>query len=128
MYRYQLSIGKADILRKRFIAGNYNCYAPAKELKVSRRATWAYKREFERIKTEFPDRLNDFGFYPGEPRRPHRATQKYDELMRMLPPLVAAQTTPSIQPCLVWKQHEAQSEHTYAFPTFKPLLFKWIRE
>jgi hypothetical protein len=71
MYRYQLTIGKADILRKRFIAGTYNSYALARELKISTKTTWNYQREFERIRAEYPDRLKDFGFYPGEPRRPH---------------------------------------------------------
>jgi transposase len=126
MYRYQLTIGKADILRKRFIAGDYNSYALARELKISTKTTWMYKREFERIRAEFPDRLSDFGFYPGEPRRPHWATQKYDELMRMLPVLVTELNT--MQPSEVYKHYEQLSQYTYKYPTFKPLLFKWVRE
>lgn len=128
MHRYQLSIGKADILRKRFIAGEYNSYALARELKISTKTTWLYKREFERIRAEFPDKLKDFGFYPGEARRPHWATQKYSELMQLLPALVAAQTTATIQTGIVWHSYEQLSTHTYKFATFKPLLFKWLRE
>jgi transposase len=128
MYRYQLAIGKADILRKRFIAGEYNSYALAKELKISTKTTWNYKREFERIRAEFPDKLDDFGFYPGEPRRLHWATLKYDELMRMLPVLVTELTTPKIQSSEVYNRYQALSQYTYKYPTFKPLLFKWIRE
>jgi hypothetical protein len=54
MHRYQLAIGKADILRKRFIADEYNSYALAKEPKISTQTTWNYKREFERIRAEYP--------------------------------------------------------------------------
>jgi len=128
MHRYQLAIGKADILRKRFIAGEYNSYALAKELKVSTKTTWLYKREFERIRAEFPDKLNDFGFYPGEPRRPHWATLKWDELMRMLPLLVTELTAQKIQPSEVYYRYKQFSQYTYKYLTFKPLLFKWIRE
>ena len=128
MYRYQLTIGKADILRKRFIAGEYNCYALARELKISTKTTWQYKREFERIRAEFPDRLKDFGFYPVEPRRPHWATKKYDELMQLLPVLVTVQTTATIRPALVWEGYLKHCAHQYKYATFKPLLFKWIRE
>lgn len=88
MHRYQLAIGKADILRQRFIAGEYNSHALAKELNVSTKTTWMYKREFERIQAKYSDKLKDFGFYPGEPRRPQWATQKWDELMKVLPALV----------------------------------------
>ncbi len=128
MHRYQLCTGKADILRKRFIEGEYNSYALAKELKISTKTTWNYKREFERIRSEYPERLKDFGFYPGEPRRPHWATQKYDELMMLLPVLVAGQTTPAIQPCEVYSTYKKHSVHTYLYASFKPLLFKWIKE
>lgn len=126
MHRYQLAIGKADILRKRFIAGEYNSYALARELKISTKTTWNYKREFERIRAEFPDKLTDFGFYPGEPRRPHWATLKWDELMRMLPVLVTELN--SLQPSVVYGRYAELSAHTYKYPTFKPLLFRWIKE
>jgi transposase len=128
MHRYQLAIGKADILRKRFIAGDYNSYALAKELKVSTKTTWMYKREFERIRAEFPDKLDDFGFYPGEPRRPHWATLKYNELMRMLPVLVTELTDSKIRPDKVYGRYKTLSQYTYKYPTFKPLLFNWIKE
>lgn len=126
MHRYQLAIGKADILRKRFIAGEYNSYALAKELKVSTKTTWMYKREFERIRAEFPDRLGDFGFYPGEPRRAHWATLKWDELMRMLPVLVTEIDT--LQPSAVYARYEGLSQYTYKYATFKPIFFNWLRE
>jgi len=126
MHRYQLAIGKADILRKHFIAGEYNSYALAKLLKVSTKTTWMYKREFEHIRAEFPDKLNDFGFYPGEPRRPHWATLKWDELMVMLPVLVTEMDT--MQPSAVYTRYKQFSQYTYKYGTFKPLLFRWIRE
>jgi transposase len=128
MHRYQLTIGKADILRKRFINGYYNSYALAKELKISTKTTWMYKREFEFIRANFPDRLTDMGFYPGEPRRPHWATQKYNELMLLLPALVAEQTTATIEAGSVWQAYRLVSTQTYKFATFKPLLFKWVKE
>ncbi|HEY8931408.1 MAG TPA: IS630 family transposase [Mucilaginibacter sp.] len=126
MHRYQLAIGKADLLRKRFIAGDYHAYQLAKELKVSTKTTWMYQREFERIRAEFPDKLNDFGFYPGEPRRPHWATQKWDELMRMLPVLITELDT--LKPSEVFTLYSQLSQYTYKYATFKPIFFKWIKE
>ena len=128
MHRYQLCIGKANILRKRFIDGEYHSTLLARELKISTITTWRYKREFERIRAEYPERLNDYGFYPGEPRRLHWATLKYDELMVMLPALLAEETTATIEPRSVWNKYELLSQHTYKYPSFKPILFKWIRE
>ena len=52
MQRYQLILEKANILRQRFIDGDYNGYRLAKELRVSTITTWRYKREFEKIRAD----------------------------------------------------------------------------
>ncbi len=69
MQRYQLAIEKANILRQRFIDGEYHSWLLAKELRISTITTWRYKKEFERIRTEYSERLTDFGFYPEAPPR-----------------------------------------------------------
>ncbi len=51
---------------------------------------------------------------------------KWDELMRMLPVLVTEMDT--LQPSAVYARYERLSQYTYKYATFKPLLFKWIRE
>jgi transposase len=48
--------------------------------------------------------------------------------MQLLPVLVAEKTTATIQPAIVWRSYQQHSAHTYKFATFKPLLFKWLRE
>ena len=128
MHRYQLSIGKADILRQRFIDGEYHSYLLAKELKVSTKTTWQYKREFERIRAEYPDKLKDFGFYPEEPRRPHWATAKYNQMALILPVLLAEANSPAMETSKIWDQYHILASDSYAFLSFKLAFVKWVRE
>lgn len=128
MHRYQLSIEKTKILRQRFIDGEYHSYLFAKELKISTITTWRYKREFERIRAEFPDRLRDFGSYPGEPKRPHWSTLKYDELALILPVLLTEEKTATIETSSVWNRYRQQSTHTYVYSSFKGIFIKWVKD
>ncbi|WP_259068726.1 IS630 family transposase [Mucilaginibacter sp. X4EP1] len=128
MQRYQLSLEKAKILRQRFIDGEYHSYLLAKELRVSTITTWRYKREFEKIRAEYPERLNDFGFYPSEPKRAHWSTPKYSQFLLIIPALIAEEKTSTLEPVKVWNKYAELSTDTYAFPTFKPLLFAWLKD
>ncbi len=128
MYRYQLSLEKAKILRQRFIDGNYNAHQLAKQLRISTCTTWRYQHEFEKIRAQYPDKLKDFGFYPAEPKRAHWSTPKYQQFLFVIPALITEEKTPTLEPGKIWKKYAAQSTATYAFPTFKPLFFKWLRE
>src|SRR5580698_8226112 len=89
MQRYQLAIEKASILRQRFIDGEYHSCLLAKELRVSTITTWRYKRVFEHIRAQHPDRLTDFGFYPEDPPRPHKLTPIYTQFQYIIPVLIA---------------------------------------
>jgi integrase len=97
MQRYQLSLEKAKILRQRFIDGEYHSYLLAKELRISTITTWRYKREFEKIRAEYPNRLKDFGFYPSEPKRAHWSTPKYSQFLLIIPALIAEEKTPLLE-------------------------------
>ena len=128
MHRYQLSIDKADILRQRFIDGEYHSWLLAKELRVSTITTWRYKREFERIRAEYPDRLKDFGFYPGEPPRPHWETPKYQQLALILPALLAEEQTQRLETSSIFKKYLSLSSDRYTWRTFKAVFVRWVRE
>jgi len=128
MHRYQLSIDKADILRQRFIDDEYHSWLLAKELRVSTITTWRYKHEFERIRAEYPDRLNDFGFYPGEPPRPHWETPKYQQLAFILPALLADEHTPTLETSSIFKKYLSLSSDHYTWRTFKSVFVRWVRE
>ncbi|MCR8559275.1 IS630 family transposase [Mucilaginibacter sp. BJC16-A38] len=128
MHRYQLSIDKANILRQRFIDGEYHSYLLAKELRVSTITTWRYKREFERIRAEYPDRLNDFGFYPGEPPRPHWDTPKYRQLALILPALLADEHTPTLETSAIFKKYLLLSSDRYTWRSFKGIFVQWVRD
>lgn len=128
MRRYQLCLEKANILRQRFIDGEYHSCLLAKELRVSTITTWRYKREFEKIRAQYPDRLSDFSFYPGEPHRAHWQTPKWEQLCLILPCLLAEQKTPSLETSNIFKTYERLSADTYAWRTFKGVFVKWVRE
>lgn len=127
MYRYQLALEKASILRRHFIEGTYNTYALAKELKVSTVTTWRYKLEFERIRAQFPDKLEDYGFYPGVPPRPHRDTCKYVQFAYILPALIAEALVP-LNTKEIWVKYCRHASDAYAFTAFEGLYHKWLRE
>lgn len=128
MQRYQLSLEKAKVLRQQFIDGDYNSYQLARKLRISTATTWRYKREFEKIRAYYPDKLKDFGFYPSEPERAHWSTAKYIQFLLIIPALITEEQTPTIEPGKVWDKYVKISTETYAFATFKPLLFKWIKD
>lgn len=128
MQRYQLTLEKANILRQRFIDGEYHSWLLAKELRVSTITTWRYKREFERIRADYPDRLKDFGFYPGEPHRPHWETPKYKQLSLILPGLLAEEKASHIETHSIWIKYCRLSSDRYTFPSFKHVFLKWIKE
>ena len=128
MLRYQLSIDKATILRQRFIAGQYHSNALAKELRVSTITTWRYKREFERIRAEYPDKLNDFGFYPGEPPRPHWQTDKYNQFVLIVPALIAEEKAADLHTYTIWEKYCQVSSDAYTLSAFRGVFIKWLRE
>jgi hypothetical protein len=128
MYRYQLALEKANVLRQRFIDGEYHSYLLAKELRVSTITTWRYKREFERIRAEYPERLNDFGFYPGEPPRPHWQTSKYTEFQFIIPVLIAQEQTKTLNTQIIWEKYCQYCSDKYTFSTFKEFLSNGLRK
>jgi len=128
MYRYQLNIEKANKLRQSFIDGSYNTYSLAKQLKVSTVTTWRYKREFENIKSQYPDRLKDFGFYPEQPKRDHWSTPYWDEFSLLMPVILAEEQSHSIVTREIWEKYAALSEHTYKWKTFKYTFVKWVKQ
>jgi transposase len=127
MHRYQLAIEKANILRQRFLAGDYHAHLLAKELNISTITTWRYKREFEKIRAQYPDRLKDFGFYPGEPPRPHWETPKYTEFVWIVTALVAEEQSPTLNTRAVWEKYCRRSENTYTLVGFRREFMKWLR-
>jgi hypothetical protein len=128
MRRYQLIIEKANILRQRFIDGDYNGYRLAKELRVSTITTWRYKREFEKIRAEYPDKLNDFVFYPGEPQRAHWQTPKYFQFVLIMPVLLAEEKTTYYQTTSIWEKYKKVTTDAYTFRSFKGVFVKWVKE
>jgi transposase len=128
MHRYQLSIGKADILRQRFIDGEYHSWLLAKELNVSTITTWRYKREFERIRAEFPEKLKDFGFYPGEPRRPHWHTAKWDQMCFILPVILAEENTRIMETSNIFKKYQLFCSVSYTWSSFRSQFVKWCKD
>ena len=122
MRRYQLSLEKANILRQRFIDGEYHSTLLAKELRISTITTWRYKREFEHIRAQYPNRLGDFGFYPGEPHRPHWETSKYRQLAFILPALLAEEKTPTFETSHIFKKYQLLSSDSYTWRSFTHLL------
>jgi transposase len=128
MQRYQLAIEKANILRQRFIDGEYHSCLLAKELRVSTITTWRYKREFERIRAAYPDRLSDFGFYPEEPPRPHWQTPRYTQFERIIPTIIANEHSTVLSTREVYDKYCLHSTSSYTWSTFKGVYIKWLRE
>jgi hypothetical protein len=128
MHRYQLAIEKANILRQRFIDGVYHSHLLAKELNVSTITTWRYKLEFEKIRAQYPDKLKDFGFYPGEPPRPHWETPYYKEFILIVTALVVEEQTAKLNTVSVWEKYYRHSEHKYTLQSFRREFIKWQRE
>ncbi|MHB8206978.1 IS630 family transposase [Mucilaginibacter sp.] len=128
MQRYQLSIDKADILRQRFIDGEYHSWLLAKELRVSTITTWRYMRLFEEIRAKYPDRLKDFGFYPDAPPRPHWQTPKYNEFVLIAPALITEEQTAKLNTRIIWEKYRQHSSEAYQFSTFKGVYIKWLRD
>ena len=127
MLTYKLQIVKANFLRQRFIDGTYNSYALAKELRCSTATTWHYQREFEKIRAQYPDRLKDFGFYPGEPPRPHQETSKHIQLTFIIP-VIISQETKTLNTQAVWEKYCQYSTDFYTWRTFKGVYIKWLKE
>ena len=128
MQRYQLSLEKANILRQRFIDGQYHSWLLAKELRVSTITTWRYKREFEKIRAEYPDLLTDFGFYPGEPNRPHWETPKWIQFSYIMPALLSEEKTATLETSKIFEKYHQLSSDPYAWKTFKYNFVKWVRD
>lgn len=128
MHRYQLAIAKANILRQRFIDGDYHSHLLAKELNVSTITTWRYKREFEKIRAQYPERLKDFGFYPGEPPRPHWQTPKYTEFVFIVTALAAEEQAPKLNTRTIWEKYCLHSENAYTLQGFRREFIKWQRD
>ena len=128
MQRYQLAIEKANILRQRFIDGDYHSWKLAKELRVSTITTWRYQREFEKIRAEYPDKLNDFGFYPGEPPRPHWETTKYTQLALIAPVIITQEKTETLNTRIVYEKYCLYASDCYTWSAFKGVYIKWLRE
>ncbi|TSJ35948.1 IS630 family transposase [Mucilaginibacter corticis] len=127
MYRFQLDIEKANILRRRFIDGDYHSWALAKELNISTTTTWRYQREFEKIRAEYPERLKDFGFYPKESPRPHWQTPKYTEFVLIVTALAAEEKTSKMNTVAMWEKYRLRSDNAYTLPTFKREFIQWLR-
>lgn len=128
MQRYQLAIEKANILRQRFIDGDYHSWLLAKELRVSTITTWRYKREFERIRAAYPERLNDFGFYLDAPPRPHWQTPVYTQFALIIPVIITGEQSAGLYPRAVYDQYCLHATLSYTWSTFKGVYIKWLRE
>ena len=114
-------------LRLEFIRGNYCTYRLAKELKLSTITTWRYGKEFERIQTEYPEKLKDLDFYVPEPPRPHWDTPLYVQLMQVLPDLIRAEK-PGTKARPVWVKYHALYPGGYSYSPFKDLYYKWLAD
>ena len=128
MQRYQLAIEKANILRQRFIDGEYHSWLLAKELRVSTITTWRYQRLFEEIRAKYPDKLKDFGFYPDAAHRPHWQTQKYDQFILIAPILISQEQTAILNTRIIWEKYCLHSSDIYTFSAFKGVYIKWLRD
>ena len=113
-----------NFLRRRFIQGNYIGNSIAKEIGVSTVTTWRYKKEFERIKKAFPDKLSDMNFYMPEPEA-HKLTPLYSEFIRLLPGLLSAEK-PGITSRAVWRKYRIINPYGYKYLSFTRLFFEWI--
>ena len=115
-------------MRKSFIAGTFNSYELARKLKISTGTAWQYKQEFERIKAEYPDKLNDIFFYRPKPVKEHWATPLYQELVQVLPILVTNETTQILNAMPIWKKYRKVYPNGYTYSPFKIIFKKWIKE
>ncbi|MDB5004381.1 MAG: hypothetical protein JWQ34_2606 [Mucilaginibacter sp.] len=127
MQRHQISQVKMNAMRKLFIEGHLNTYQVAKDLKISTVTSWRYKQEFERIKTAYPERLEDMDFYMPEPVKPHQPTHLYVELMKVLPDMIKAEN-PGTKAKPVWVKYHALYPKGYSYFPFKDFYYGWLAE
>lgn len=116
-----------NAMRKLFIEGSLNTYQAARDLKISTVTSWRYKQEFERIQAVYPDRLTDMDFYMPEPKKPHRATPLYVELMKVLPAMIRAEK-PGTKAKPVWDKYHLIYPLGYTYLCFKDFYYQWLSE
>lgn len=127
MQRHQIPRAKMNLMRERFVNGQFHSYLIARELKLSTITVWRYQREFEQIRALYPDKLADMDFYLPKPARSHRLTPMYAQLMKVLPGLVsAAETGTKANP--VWRKYKEMIPDGYTYEPFKDIYYAWLKE
>jgi transposase len=127
MRRHSIPQVTMNRLRLQFIRGEYNTYRLANELKLSRATTFRYKREFERIQAQYPERLSDLDFYMPEPVKPHQPTPLYTELMAVLPGMITAEP-PGTKARPVWEKYHIRYPQGYSYSPFKIIYYQWLAD
>ncbi|GAB3909997.1 IS630 family transposase [Mucilaginibacter boryungensis] len=128
MYRQNIPKVKLNIIRKRFIQGTLQIANTAIDLKVSRSTVTKYSERYKIIKKHFPEKLHDMNFYmPNEPKS-HRPSPVYNELIHLLPLLVAIAGGRSLKAMPVWHIYKKICPQGYTYSPFKIIFQKWVPE
>jgi len=128
MYRQNVSMMAVNALRRLFIKGKFSRVAAAKSLRISRTTVNNYVAEFKRIAEHYPEKLTDMTFFMPVEKPPHRPTDLYQKLCKVLPGLVMAEAGPRLKASNVWAKYRQLEPDGYSYSPFKDHFFKWCRD
>src|SRR5665213_1557953 len=108
---------KKDVLRKSYIDGCRDEKYLARKLGLQEATVRMYLGHFERIEREQPDKLTDFDFFIGT-EGVYKTSAEYNNLMGLLPELLATEKGPVIVARALYRKYQAQFPGEYSEPRF----------
>ena len=118
---------KKDFIRRRYIEGKLNVSDIANVLKLENKTVRFYINEFRIIETEYPDKLRDYSFFIGNDKVT-KATPWYQNLIKVLPDLVAKEDGPLLVGAKLYRKYEQLYPDQYSSARFYPLFRRWFDE
>jgi transposase len=128
IFRPKIPQWKMNILRERFISGTYVQLRLAKELKVSTKTTYDYYHHFMAIRDSYPEKLTDMDFYLPLPQTEHRPTTFYQELIYIMPLLIAEEQGPAFKAMPIWRKYKKIFPNSYSYSPFKMIFYDWMKD
>jgi len=116
------------LLRKEYIERRLLAYQVAEKLHVNYSTVYAYFKEFDAIRDQYPDKLNDFKFRLPRIYKRAQKSDKYQPLLEILPKLIDADSNRQMSATKLWIEYRKVYPNGYCKTRFHGFFFQYLKD
>jgi transposase len=116
---------KQNAMRRLFMEGKLDITRAAKEIRLARTTVVTYKKQYELILAQCPDKLPDMNFYLPRVKYMRRSESRREDMMNALPALLEGES-PGVTAKPLWDKYKLMFPDHYSRGNFNEIFRLWL--